>query len=158
MRITVITRNNIPMKVPLRRVGNSLGVILPKAMLDAWGMSEGDELELDERGLRPPARGGFTHQELDQLRHTLSLAVVRRCTPREIRAQILANLQRWGRQGAWVSAYDEWRRIAQSDDDGLLFAAMLGRDEEAVRLRQSMPYVGLLSEAEVRKLHEEAGA
>ncbi|HXY75517.1 MAG TPA: hypothetical protein VEH54_01290, partial [Steroidobacteraceae bacterium] len=73
-------------------------------------------------------------------------------------AQILANLQRWGRQGAWVSAYDEWRRIAQSDDDGLLFAAMLGRDEEAVRLRQSMPYVGLLSEAEVRKLHEEAGA
>jgi hypothetical protein len=35
---------------------------------------------------------------------------------------------------------------------------MLGRDEEAVRLRQSMPYVGLLPQAEVSKLHEEAGA
>ncbi len=74
------------------------------------------------------------------------------------RAQILANLHRWRRRGVWVSAYDEWRRIAASGDDGLLFAAMLGRDEEAVRLRQSMPYVGLLPESEVNKLHEEAGA
>jgi hypothetical protein len=146
------------MKIPLRRIGNSLGVILPRAMLEAWGMGEGDLLELSEQGLRPPARGGFSHGELDQLRHALSLAVVRGHTAREIRAQILANLQRWRRQGAWVSAYDEWRRIAQADDDGVLFAAMLGRDEDAVRLRQSMPYVGLLSEAEVRKLHEEAGA
>lgn len=121
-------------------------------------MGEGDTLELSDQGLRPPARGGFSHHELDQLRHALSLAVVRRYTPREIRAQILANLDRWGRQGVWVSAYDEWRRIAQVDDDGVLFAAMLGRDEEAVRLRQSMPYVGLLPQAEVSKLHEEAGA
>jgi hypothetical protein len=135
-----------------------LGVILPRATLEAWGMGEGDTLELSERGLRPPARRGFSHQELDQLRHVLSLAVVRAHTGREIRAQILANLQRWREQGAWVSAYDEWRRIAQADDDGVLFAAMLGRDQEAVRLRQSMPYVGLLSDAEVRRLHEEAGA
>jgi hypothetical protein len=146
------------MKVPLRRIGNSLGVILPKSTLDAWGVGEGDALELSEHGLRPPGRGGFSHQELDQLRHSLSLAVVRRRTPREIRAQILANLHRWERQGVWVSAYDEWRKIAQCDDDGALFAAMLGRDENAVRLRQSMPYVGLLSQGEVRKLHEEAGA
>jgi antitoxin component of MazEF toxin-antitoxin module len=146
------------MKVPLRRIGNSLGVILPRSTLEAWGVGEGDALELSEQGLRPSGRGGFSHQELDQLRHALSLAVIRRCTPREIRAQILANVHRWERQGVWVSAYEEWRQIAQSDDDGLLFAAMLGRDEEAVRLRQSMPYVGLLPQAEVRKLHEEAGA
>jgi len=146
------------MKVPLRRIGNSLGVILPRATLEAWGVGEGDALELSEQGLRPPGRGGFSHQELDQLRHALSLAVVRRCTAREIRAQILANLHRWERQGVWVSAYDEWRRIAQTDDDGVLFAAMLGRDDDAVRLRQSMPYVGLLSQAEVKRLHEEAGA
>ncbi|HXO65793.1 MAG TPA: hypothetical protein VN882_13965 [Steroidobacteraceae bacterium] len=146
------------MKVPLRRIGNSLGVILPRSTLDAWGVGEGDALELSEHGLRPSGRGGYSHQELDQLRHALSLAVIRRCTPREIRAQILANLHRWEHRGVWVSAYDEWRRIAQSDDDGSLFAAMLGRDEDAVRLRQSMPYVGLLPPAEVKKLHEEAGA
>lgn len=131
---------------------------MPRATLEAWGVGDGDALELSERGLRPPSRGGFSHEQLDELRRSLSLAVVRRRTPREIRAQILANLTRWKRQGVSVSAYDEWRRIAESDDDGRLFAAMLGRDEEAVRLRQSMPYVGLLPSAEVRRLHEEAAA
>ena len=135
-----------------------MGVILPRATLETWGLGEGDTLELSERGLRPPARRGFSHQELDELRHALSLAVVRGHSAREIRAQILANLHRWQGQGVWVSAYDEWRAIAQTEDDGVLFAAMLGRDEEAVRLRQSMPYVGMLPEAEVRRLHEEAGA
>jgi hypothetical protein len=143
-------------KARIRRVGNSLGVLLPKALLDAWGTGEGDELELTERGIRPPARGGFSHQELDNLRLSISMAVIRRHTAREIRAKILANLHRWKRQDSWVSAYDEWNHIARSEDDGTLFAAMLGRDENAIRLRQSMPYVGLLAQQEVRKLYEEA--
>jgi hypothetical protein len=56
----------------------------------------------------------------------------------------------------WVSAFAEWREIASADDDGQLFAAMLGRNEEAVRLRQSAPYAGLLSRKEVHKINEEA--
>ncbi|MGH8137509.1 MAG: AbrB/MazE/SpoVT family DNA-binding domain-containing protein [Steroidobacteraceae bacterium] len=144
------------MKVPLRRIGNSLGVLLPKTTLEAWGLGEGDVLELTERGLHPPGRRGFLHQELDELRRTMALAVVRSFTPAQIRAQILANLHRWKRRGAWVSAFDEWRAIARSDDDGELFAAMLGHDEVAVRLRQSAPYVGLLPREEVSKLNEEA--
>lgn len=144
------------MRIRVRRIGNSLGVLLPKATLEAWGVGEGDELVLKERAIHPPARAGFSHQELDDLRLSLSLAVVRKHTAREIRAKIAANLHRWGKQGAWVSAYDEWNDIARSEDDGQLFAAMLGRDENAVRLRQSMPYVGLLSQQEVRKLYEEA--
>lgn len=146
------------MKARLRRVGNSLGILLPKALLDVWEVGEGDELELTERGIRPPARRGFSHRELDDLRLSLSLAVVRGHTAREIRAKILANLYRWKRQNSWVSAYDEWSHIACSEDDGALFAAMLGRDENAVRLRQSMPYVGLLAREEVRKLYEEAAS
>ena len=144
------------MKVRVRRIGNSLGVLLPKALLDAWGIGEGDELELTERGIRPPARAGFSHRELDDLRLSVSMAVVRKHTAREIRAKILANLHRWKLQDSWVSAYDEWNHIARTEDDGALFAAMLGRDENAVRLRQSMPYVGLLPQQEVKKLYEEA--
>jgi antitoxin component of MazEF toxin-antitoxin module len=144
------------MRVPLRRIGNSLGVLLPKATLEAWGLGKGDVLELNEHGLRPPTRGGFLHQELDELRRAMALAVVREFTPEQIRAQILANLHRWKRQDVWVSAFDEWRDIAKGGDDGVLFAAMLGRDENAVRLRQSAPYAGLLSQEEVRKLNEEA--
>jgi antitoxin component of MazEF toxin-antitoxin module len=144
------------MKVRVRRVGNSLGVLLPKALLDAWGIGEGDELERSERGIRPPARGGFSHQQLDELRRSIALAVVRRHTAREIRAQILANLHRWRARGVWGHAYEEWQDIALGRDDGQLFAAMLGRDEDAVRLRQSAPFVGLLPKDEVRRLNEEA--
>ena len=143
------------MKVTVRRIGNSLGVILPKPVLKRWGVGEGGQLELTEQGIRAP-RGGLSHQALDELKRSIALAVVRQFALSEIRAQILANLHRWEQQGAWVAAYDEWRNIAAEGDDGELFAAMLGRDDDATRLRQSMPFVGLLSQAEVRRLHEEA--
>jgi len=144
------------MRLRIRRVGNSLGVLLPKSLLEAWQVGEGDELELTERGIRPPPRGGFSHRQLDQLRLSLSLAVIRRHTAREIRAKIVANLHRWKKQGCWVPAYEEWSQIARSEDDGALFAAMLGQDEHAVQLRQSMPYVGLLPQEEVKELYEQA--
>jgi antitoxin component of MazEF toxin-antitoxin module len=145
------------MKLRVRRVGNSLGIIVPKSALARWGVVEGDEMELTEQGIRPPNRGGLSHQTLDERKRRLALAVVRGFTPREIRAQIVANLHAWKTRGTWVSAYDEWLAIARSEDDGELFAAMLGRDDAAVRLRSSMPIVGLLSQSEVRKLNEEAG-
>ena len=87
----------------------------------------------------------------------MALAVVRSFTPAQIRAQIFANLHRWKLQDTWLSAFDEWQDIAQAGNDGRLFSAMLGRDEDAVRLRQSAPYAGLLPYSEVRKLNEEAG-
>ncbi|MGH8545528.1 MAG: hypothetical protein ACREX3_18265, partial [Gammaproteobacteria bacterium] len=118
----------------------------------------GATLELTERGIRPPGNPGLSHERLDQHKRALALAVVRRFTPREIRAQSLANLHRWRKQGSWVSAYQEWQELIEREDDGELFAAMLGHDERANRLRQSPPYVGLLPRDEVRKLNEEAAA
>jgi hypothetical protein len=141
------------MKLTVRRVGNSLGVIIPRAVLERWNVREGGALELTERGIRP---AGSSHQALDELKRSIALEVVRRFSASQIRAQILANLHRWGSKGTWVSAYDEWKRIAESGDDGALFAAMLGLDDEADRLRQSMPFVGLLPKEVVRRLNEEA--
>lgn len=147
------------MRLKIRRVGNSLGVIIPRAALDAWGVGEGDALTLTGHGILPAARGaGFSHHRLDELKRSIALEAVRCFTVREIRAQILANLHRWKRQGAWVKAYDDWLAIARGKDDAALFAAMLGRDEHAVMLRQSMPFVGLLSREQVARLHEEAAA
>jgi hypothetical protein len=51
--------------------------------------------------------------------------------------------------------WTKWTEILQKGD-GVLFAAMLGRDDNSIRLRQSMPYVGLLSEQEVKMKYEEA--
>lgn len=144
------------MRLAIRRIGNSFGVIIPKAALDRWGLGEGDHLQLSEGSIRPADRARLSHEALDELKRSIALAVVRRAAPREIRAQILANLHRWKNQGMWVSAYDEWLKLAKSEDDGALFAAMLGRDEHSTRLRQSPPYVGLLPREEVRRLNEEA--
>jgi antitoxin component of MazEF toxin-antitoxin module len=144
------------MKLVIRRVGNSLGVLLPKSMLDSWGLGEHDNLKVTERGIRPPKNNVFGHQALDEHKRAIALAVVRLFTPQEIRAQCLANLHRWKRCGSWVSAYDEWHDLIERGGDAELFAAMLGRDEQSNRLRQSPPYVGLLPREEVRKLNEEA--
>lgn len=146
------------MKVAVRRIGNSLGIILPRTVLESWGVGEGGQLELDGQGVRPPRKGGLAPRALDELKRSIALAVLRDFSAAQIRAQILANLHRWQEQGSWVSAYDEWRDIARRGDDGELFAAMLGRDDNATRLRESMPFVGLLPQSEVRRLHEEASA
>jgi antitoxin component of MazEF toxin-antitoxin module len=146
------------MKVVIRRVGNSLGVLLPKPTLAAWRLGEGDFLELTERGLRPALRLRTSHEVMDEHKRNLAAAVVSRFEPKLIRAQSLANLHRWKKNGAWVPAYDEWKRIMEHGSDGELFAAMLGRDEHSNQLRQSAPYVGLLPREEVRKLNEEAAA
>jgi antitoxin component of MazEF toxin-antitoxin module len=146
------------MKLVVRPVGNSLGVIIPKSTLDEWGVKKGDTLELVGRCIRPLAGRARSQDMLDELKRRLAVAVTARCSAHQIRAQSMANLHRWKASGAWVSAYEEWQRILEDGDDGQLFAAMLGRDERANRLRQSPPYVGLLSRDEVRSLNEEASA
>ena len=144
------------MKLALRRIGNSVGIIIPKAILDQWGLAEGDELVLDNESIRPPSSGGHAHDALDELKRKLAAAVASQCTANHIRAHCLANLHRWKSNGVWVSAYGEWKAILESGDDGELFAAMLGRDENSTRLRQSAPYVGLLPRKQLKKLNEEA--
>jgi antitoxin component of MazEF toxin-antitoxin module len=144
------------MKLTVRRVGNSLGIILPKTTLDAWGLGEGDHLELTERGIHPASRGGFSTAHLDEHKRRLAAAVVSRFTAQHIRGHGLANLHRWKAQGVWNSAYSEWKRLLEQGDDGELFAALLGRDERSNQLRQSPPYVGMLPREEVSQLNEEA--
>jgi antitoxin component of MazEF toxin-antitoxin module len=146
------------MRLVLRAVGNSLGIIIPKATLDEWGVGKGDSLELSGRSIRPLGTSVSSQDALDELKRKLAAAVTARCSAREIRAHGLANLHRWKSHGSWVSAYDEWQRILEAGDDGELFAAMLGRDERSNRLRQSPPYVGLLPRDEVKRLNEEASA
>jgi antitoxin component of MazEF toxin-antitoxin module len=146
------------MKLTVRRIGNSLGVILPKPTLEAWGLGEGDHLELTERDIRPARRGGFSQGELDEHKRRLAAAVASRFTANHIRAHSLGNLHRWKMSGVWASVYDEWSELLRHADDGALFAVLLGHDERSNRLRQSPPYVGLLPREEVKRLNEEAAS
>jgi antitoxin component of MazEF toxin-antitoxin module len=144
------------MKLVLRRIGNSLGIIVPKETLQHWGVGEGDYLELGERGIRPYLKSQSSHEVLDELKRTLASEVVSRFSPNLIRAKSLANLSRWRKNGVWGPTYAEWQEILMSASDGDLFAALLGRDENSNRLRQSPPYVGLLPRDVVKRLNEEA--
>ena len=143
------------MKTILRRVGNSLGIIIPRQALAAWKAGPGDAFLVTDEGIFPPGRLE-AHEMLDEQKRRLAAAVASRFGPRQIRAHGLANLHRWRESGVWVSAYDEWKKILESGQDGALFAAMLGRDERSTRLRQSAPYVGMLPREEVRRINEEA--
>jgi antitoxin component of MazEF toxin-antitoxin module len=92
------------MKTTVRRIGNSLGILIPKSLLETWGIREGDHLELSEHGLRPPRRTRSSQDLLDERKRQLAVAVVREFSPREIRAQSLANIHRWKNQGTWIPA------------------------------------------------------
>ncbi len=120
------------------------------------GRRRGRSLDFTERGIQPPLRGGFSTEQLDEHKRRLAAAVVSRFTAKHIRAHSLGNLHRWKTNGVWNSAYGEWKRLLEETDDGELFAVMLGRDERSNQLRQSPPYVGMLSREEVRRLNAEA--
>jgi antitoxin component of MazEF toxin-antitoxin module len=143
------------MKILIRRIGNSLGVIVPRPVLARWGLEAGDSLDLTPDGIRPPKRRN-AQDRLDDFKRQIALEVVRSNSVDEIRRRSLENLERWGSNGVWCSAYDDWRRILESGEDGALYAAMVGQDQEANRLRQSPPYMGLLSDTVTERLREQA--
>lgn len=146
------------MKVRIRKIGNSLGVLIPAESLRAWKVSEGDTLELTEAGIRPHIARENAQARMDRIKRNIAIEVVRRFQVSDIRARSLQNLERWKRAGAWVSAYEEWRALMDKADDGTVLATMVGEDERSNRLRQSMPFVGMLPEDLSRRLREEATA
>lgn len=99
--------------------------------------------------------GSVQHDALDTMKHRISCEVLARFSVPLIRQQARDNLDRWRKQGAWSKVYDEWLAIIDSNDDQRLISRMVGMDQESNRLRQSMPYVGLLDQALVRQIHEE---
>lgn len=146
------------MNLQVRRIGNSLGVIVPRSLLNAWGVSEGGKLVASDNGIWPSRRKAHGHAELDALKRRISLEVLARHEPDEIRRRSLENLGRWKKSGAWCSAYDEWLEILERGSDEMLYAAMVGVDERNNRLRQSLPYVGMLPREALDRLREEIAA
>jgi antitoxin component of MazEF toxin-antitoxin module len=70
-------------KLAIRHVGNSLGVIIPRRALQAWGVGPGDALELTAGCIRPPRATTGSHDVLDELKRGLAAAVAARFTARD---------------------------------------------------------------------------
>ncbi len=144
------------MRSVVRKVGNSLGVLIPIEIARRWGVGYGDFLEIDENGIRPSRTSENAQTRLDNLKREISIRVLGSYDFPEIRAKALANLARWQANGVKGNAYEKWTNILRSKDDLALIQAMVGKSEESNRLRQSMPYTGMLPQDEVRRLREKA--
>ena len=95
----------------------------------------------------------LNEQEIqDRRKLAMARRVVEKFQLRTVRARSLENLDRWEKNGVWVSAFDEWRHLLTQGEDEQLLAAMTGSDEKANRLRQSAPYAGLLTQSEVESI------
>jgi DNA-binding MarR family transcriptional regulator len=104
------------------------------------------------------ARGSGAQARLDEIKRLIGVRLLERHSLEEIRRRALQNLGRWRAQQAWSPAYEEWQGLLEQGSDAMLRHVLVSRDPEANRLRQSMPYVGLLPRDEVRSLNEEVAA
>lgn len=93
------------------------------------------------------------HDALEDMRHRIGCEILSRFPLSTVRDRSRNNLLRWRAQGVWSKYYEEWLRIIESDSDVSLISYMIGFDEDCYRLRQSMPYVGMLEQSLVRRIH-----
>jgi hypothetical protein len=86
------------------------------------------------------------HLLIDDRKLWMSQAVLEVADLPTIRAVSLSNLQRWKAQGTWGRVYDQWREIMEHSGDDEIIHIMTGEGDEPNRLRQSMPYAGIIDE------------
>lgn len=90
------------------------------------------------------------HEQRSLLMHSLVGQRLRR-SPAETIRFALDNLQRWRQKGVECDDFAVWERLLQSEPERIL-QTLEGEDEEAVRLRQSSPFVGLVPESDRQRI------
>lgn len=93
-----------------------------------------------------------SHLLLDDRKLWVAQAVLDAADLKTIRAKSLSNLTRWRSKGTWGPVYDEWWQIMTNASDVVLIHIMTSQGDEPNRLRQSMPYTGLLSQETLRRI------
>ncbi len=79
--------------------------------------------------------------------------------PEMVIPKALDNLRRWTDGACLSGAYAEWHAILVGKKPEEIAALLVSEDEDAVRLRQSSPFAGVLDAREVWKIkrsHETA--
>lgn len=88
----------------------------------------------------------------DRRKLIMARSIVEKFPLQMIRQRSLENMERWQKNGVWVSAFEEWRRLMSQGTDQEVLTIMIGEDETSNRLRQSAPYAGLLTQTEVEAI------
>lgn len=81
--------------------------------------------------------------------------------PDEVIGKALDNLRRWldGAEGKGIAAYGEWQRILLEKRPDEIAELLVSDSHDAIRLRQSSPFAGVLGAREiwqVKRDHEAA--
>jgi hypothetical protein len=110
---------------------------------------------------RPPWT--HSHQWIDAVNLEMCKAIAQkiRRNPKLMRIA-RQNLQRWKRKlRPWPSAFQEWEEILKGNSLEAVLEILTQESEEGQRLRQSDPFIGILTEKERRvflNFHEEIAA
>lgn len=83
---------------------------------------------------------------LNDLKLWLSQATLASADLKTIRLKSLSNLLRWKAQGTWGCVYEEWLELMTQGSDLHVIHVMTSQDDEPNRMRQSMPFVGIVDE------------
>jgi hypothetical protein len=86
------------------------------------------------------------HDILDEIKRRRAMAILKVATMATIRDIGLANISRWISQGVCCSAFEEWTTLLTHGSDDEIKEIMTSTSQNANRLRQSPPYVGILDE------------
>ena len=98
------------------------------------------------------------HDRLDERRRQTHLAIVRKIDEDPSLLGVPSwNIERWVRWSGYLpAAYAEWLAILEQPWPDVR-AILLATDEDATRLRQSTPFVGIVSRDERRAIYEQVG-
>ena len=98
------------------------------------------------------------HDRLDERRRRTHVAIVRKIDDDPSLLGVASrNIERWVRWSGYLpAAYAEWLTILEQPWSTVR-TLLLATDEDAKRLRQSTPFVGILSKDERRSIYEQVG-
>ncbi len=103
----------------------------------------------------------ISHDFLDryQLVYARRIAKVLLASPEKILNKARTNLENWLNSGAFekgeMKALNEWKTILQSSDVRKIIQLLTENSDNGQRLRQSSPFVGILSKREINQIREE---
>lgn len=94
-----------------------------------------------------------THQihETRSLRMHRLVAERFRQEPEEVIRRALKNLERWHQMGVECDDFEVWRKLLNGSPQELA-EALTSSSEDAIRLRQSSPFAGLIPDDERRRI------
>lgn len=75
--------------------------------------------------------------------------------PVAVRQKAISTLKRWKKQGSWCTGFSKWEKLLKRSSDQYILSIMLEKSDRGDALRQTSPFVGIISEEQRMAVIEE---